>query len=115
MKATFLSTLVTFALAVSVQGAINDPCTAKGQPGICITTSDCSAGGGTSHVGFCPRDPAHVRCCTKKCNRDVGTCRFTNTCTVPGSYVLTGLCPGPASFRCCMPPPSWLRRAEELD
>ncbi|EAU80873.1 lysozyme [Coprinopsis cinerea okayama7 len=100
MKPIALLSTIVFALTVSVQGAINDPCSVNGTPGICITTTACANAGGTNAVGFCPNDPANVRCCTKKCSTN-GTCRFTNTCS--SGNVLVGLCPGPSNFRCCIP------------
>jgi len=88
-----------FALP-TVLGALNGACSASGVPGICITTTDCSSGGGTSHVGFCPNDPDNVRCCTKTCGSG-GTCRLTSSCTT--GNIATGLCPGPDTFKCCLP------------
>ncbi|KAG2010430.1 lysozyme [Coprinopsis cinerea AmutBmut pab1-1] len=101
MKRTILSAFIAFALgASSVQAAINDPCSVNGTPGVCLSTTTCSAGGGTSTAGFCPNDPTSVRCCTKTCSSG-GICRFENTCA--SGNTLTGLCPGPANFKCCLP------------
>ncbi|KAH6907660.1 lysozyme, partial [Coprinopsis sp. MPI-PUGE-AT-0042] len=98
MKAFTLALLI--ALNASVRAAVNDPCTANGLPGICLTTTSCSSGGGTSRPGFCPNDPNNVQCCTKSCGSG-GTCRFTSTCT--SGNIATGLCPGPSNFTCCLP------------
>ncbi|KAG2010422.1 lysozyme [Coprinopsis cinerea AmutBmut pab1-1] len=93
---------IFLSLAITVQSAINDACTVKGQPGICITTSACSSAGGTSTAGFCLKDPANIRCCTKSCSNG-GTCRFTATCA--SGNTLSGRCPGPSNFKCCLPGP----------
>ncbi|EAU80871.2 lysozyme [Coprinopsis cinerea okayama7 len=58
MKRTILSAFIAFALgASSVQAAINDPCSVNGTPGVCLSTTTCSAGG-----GLCP-GPANFKCC----------------------------------------------------
>ncbi|KAJ2927868.1 hypothetical protein H1R20_g9228, partial [Candolleomyces eurysporus] len=100
MRSCFLSTLATISLPLAVYAALNGPCTANGLPGACLATATCSNGGGTSRPGFCPNDPADVQCCTKSCGSG-GTCRFTNTCTTGNTA--SGLCPGPADFKCCLP------------
>lgn len=95
---SFYSILFT---AIVARAALNGPCTASGTPGVCITTSSCSSSGGTSFTGFCPNDPANVKCCTKpKCGNG-GTCQFANTCG--SGNTASGLCPGPADFKCCLP------------
>ena len=85
--------------------------------GVCISTSACSASGGTSVAGGCPGDPANVRCCTKpSCGKaavdfnalneeqmpisaaTAGNCRWQNDCAGKSE---AGLCPGPSRFRCC--------------
>lgn len=71
--------LVYLLFALPTALALNGACTAGSTPGVCITTSDCSSGGGTSHAGFCPSDPTNVECCTKACGSG-GTCRFTSSC-----------------------------------
>ncbi|EAU80870.1 hypothetical protein CC1G_03046 [Coprinopsis cinerea okayama7 len=98
MKAISLAAVLAFALSASA--AINDPCSVNGTPGICLTTTSCTNQGGQHAVGFCPKDPANVRCCTKKCGQG-GTCRFENTCRT--GLTAVGLCPGPANFKCCFP------------
>ncbi|EAU80900.1 lysozyme [Coprinopsis cinerea okayama7 len=100
MKPTLLSTLIALALTTSVMGAINDACSVNGTPGVCLSTTTCSNGGGTSTAGYCPNDPSNVRCCTKKCGSG-GTCRFESTCSTGNTA--TGLCPGPSNFKCCLP------------
>ncbi|KAF7337188.1 Lysozyme [Mycena sanguinolenta] len=75
--------------------AVNGPCSSG--PGICISTSSCSAGGGVSTSGLCPSDPEDIKCCTKAPCASVslggGRCQFTSTCT-GNHYTLPGLCPG---------------------
>lgn len=68
-----------FLVVTSAHAAVNDPCTAGGTPGICLTTSSCSSSGGTSIPGFCPSDPMNIQCCTKACGSS-GICRFSKTC-----------------------------------
>ncbi|KAF2752106.1 hypothetical protein M011DRAFT_16623 [Sporormia fimetaria CBS 119925] len=90
-----------FALVAiqSALGALNEPCYgSSGVAGVCVTTSACSAQGGSTINGACPRDPANVKCCTKpECGRG-GNCRWTSDCA--GSTV-SNLCPGPSEFKCC--------------
>ncbi|KAI4152774.1 MAG: hypothetical protein LQ341_000639 [Variospora aurantia] len=85
-----------------VQRAVaNGPCTgAGGAPGVCIPTGQCTADGGTHILNACPGLPDDVRCCTKTSCGSGGNCRFANTCP---TSTLTGLCPGPADFKCCVP------------
>ncbi|KAJ3576855.1 hypothetical protein NP233_g131 [Leucocoprinus birnbaumii] len=93
--------LAVLLLAVPrVLGALNGACTANGTPGVCLTTSTCSSGGGTSHPGFCPSDPTDVQCCTATCGSG-GRCEFDTSCTT--GNIASGLCPGPTGFRCCLP------------
>ena len=75
MRSAFFATLL--ALPFIAQAAVNGSCT--GKVGVCLTTSSCSASGGTSHSGYCPNDAADVKCCTKSCGSG-GTCRLTSTC-----------------------------------
>ncbi|KAF9524121.1 glycoside hydrolase family 24 protein [Crepidotus variabilis] len=96
LKFTFL----IFLPLIAVHAAINDACTASGTPGVCLTTTTCSSGGGTPHSGYCPSDPSNVQCCTKACGSG-GTCRFSSSCTT--GHTQTGLCPGPSDFACCLP------------
>ncbi|KAF9050192.1 lysozyme [Panaeolus papilionaceus] len=97
-----LSVYLILLGAVAANAALNGPCTVSGTPGVCIKTSSCSSSGGTSHTGFCPNDPADVKCCTKpSCGNNGGKCQFANTCA--SGKTVTGLCPGPADFKCCLP------------
>ncbi|KAL9053167.1 MAG: hypothetical protein Q9206_004038 [Seirophora lacunosa] len=45
--------------------------------------------------------PDNIRCCTKASCGSGGNCRFTSTCA--SGRTLTGLCPGPTDFKCCLP------------
>ncbi|KAJ6595899.1 hypothetical protein DFH09DRAFT_1259068 [Mycena vulgaris] len=99
-----LSSFVLLVLLGSAHAALNGACSGGGLAtgvGICITTANCAAGGGTSLVGLCPNDPNNVRCCVKApcAPGGGGTCRFSNTC---GGTSLTGFCPGPNNFKCCV-------------
>ena len=87
MRSFFLSVLATVPL---LSYALNDPCYAEGVPGICVSTDDCSNGGGTSQPGFCLDDPENVQCCTEKCLM-TGDCTFVNLCReVTGGYTTPG-------------------------
>jgi hypothetical protein len=68
--------------------------------GVCLTTGECSASGGTTITGACPADPSNVKCCSKpSCNNGAsGNCRWTSDCA--GSSA-SNLCPGPGGFKCC--------------
>lgn len=82
---------------------LNGPCTGYGgAPGVCIPTASCSSDGGRYISNACPGTPADIKCCTKTSCGSGGNCRFTSSCS--GS-TLTGLCPGPATFKCCIPGP----------
>ncbi|TFK24702.1 hypothetical protein FA15DRAFT_669278 [Coprinopsis marcescibilis] len=90
--------------AVYTQAALNGPCTvakAGYHPGACLRTADCDAGGGQHFAGYCPNDPTNVRCCIKSCG-DFGAsiCRPVSDC--PSGRTKSGLCPGPASVKCCL-------------
>ncbi|TFK74166.1 glycoside hydrolase family 24 protein [Pluteus cervinus] len=80
---------------------VNGPCTAGSTPGVCISTSTCSSGGGTSYSGYCPNDPADIKCCAKTSCGSGGNCRFTSSCS--SGNTASGLCPGPSDFKCCLP------------
>ncbi|KAL8995922.1 MAG: hypothetical protein Q9169_004458 [Polycauliona sp. 2 TL-2023] len=80
--------------------AVNGPCSIDGTPGVCVTTSNCAASDGSFRTGFCPNDPTDVKCCIKPECGSGGNCRSESTCD---GTTKTGLCPGPASFKCCEP------------
>jgi hypothetical protein len=46
-----------------VHAELNGPCNINGKPGVCIPTKACIAKGGTYASGFCPKDPADIKCC----------------------------------------------------
>ncbi len=80
---------------------INGPCTgAGGAPGVCISTSSCDFGGGVFISNACPGTPADVKCCVKTSCGNGGNCRFMNNCQ---GNPLSGVCPGPSTFKCCVP------------
>lgn len=58
------------------------------------------AGGGTYASGYCPNDPATVKCCYKSACSSGGSCKWSNQCS--GSTA-SGFCPGPSDFKCCLP------------
>ncbi len=96
----YSSTIAAVLLAVSTaQAALNGACTASGKPGVCISTNDCTADGGSYVSGACPNDAENIKCCYKSCGSG-GTCRFTSSCS---GTTQTGLCPGPTDFKCCLP------------
>lgn len=84
----------------AVLAAVNDHCSVGGKPGVCIATAQCSSASGTSSVGFCPHDPADIKCCTKPSCGVGGHCDWTSACK---GTTKAGLCPGPADFKCCLP------------
>ncbi|PFH49316.1 glycoside hydrolase family 24 protein [Amanita thiersii Skay4041] len=97
-----LFTLIALsALAGIVRATLNGQCTANGIPGVCLSTTTCSSGGGTSIAGFCPNDPTDVRCCVKTSCGSGGNCRWTSQCA--SGNTVSGLCPGPSDFKCCLP------------
>lgn len=66
--------------------------------GVCVTTSTCSANGGTTIDGACPADAANVKCCTKSPCGSGGNCRWTSDCAGTSA---SNQCPGPGAFMCC--------------
>ncbi|EON66226.1 hypothetical protein W97_05619 [Coniosporium apollinis CBS 100218] len=99
--AALLGAPIVQASALVERAVVDGPCTgAGGAPGSCISTAKCSAGGGTSITGACPGTPADIRCCTKTSCGSGGNCRWTSQCS---GNTLSGLCPGPADFKCCVP------------
>lgn len=102
----FLYPLTTQAhtLTFTPRSELNGPCTgADDKPGVCISTSYCTKDGGSYISNACPGTPDKIKCCTKpKCGTDnKGNCRFTSSCA--SGITETNKCPGPASFKCCMP------------
>ncbi|KAL9594909.1 MAG: hypothetical protein Q9219_006764 [cf. Caloplaca sp. 3 TL-2023] len=93
------STLSLLLLTSHTLAALNGHCSVNGRPGVCLHTSDCSDGSGTSTAGFCPDDPADVKCCTKSCSSG-GTCNWASACS---GTTVSNQCPGPANFKCCIP------------
>jgi hypothetical protein len=102
MTAVAMVTITLFAVA---HAAIGDSCSVGSYKGACRTTQDCTARGGGSVQGLCPRDPSNVMCCIDApCNG--GTCKnnaVAGQCS--GSFV-PGLCPGPNNFQCCRKTPT---------
>lgn len=102
---TLLAASAVHAGALVPRAELNGPCTGSGgAPGVCIGTASCSSTGGVSVVGACPGTPNDVQCCTKTSCGTNGNCRFANQCS--SGNTLTGQCPGPAEFNCCLPGPS---------
>ncbi|KAL9576844.1 MAG: hypothetical protein Q9212_006774, partial [Teloschistes hypoglaucus] len=97
------SIISLFTLTATAFAALNGPCSVNGASGVCLHTADCKAGDGTSTAGFCPDDPADVKCCTKSSCGSSGNCRWTSSCT---GTTQAGQCPGPTNFKCCIPPAS---------
>ncbi|KAF7337215.1 hypothetical protein MSAN_02273900 [Mycena sanguinolenta] len=83
---------------MSTQAALNSPCmNIPFGVGLCITSSNCTAGGGTFLNGLCPDDTLDIKCCIKSpCTSAAlggGVCRLTSTCTgdhysIPGKLHL---------------------------
>lgn len=69
------------------------------------------AAGGTYSSGNCPNDPANIKCCTKpKCGTgSTSSCRWTLGVSSCSGSTLTGQCPGPSGFKCCVAPGTWSR------
>jgi hypothetical protein len=94
------------ANAVSArQTTLNGPCKGKnGVTGVCVSTASCTADGGSYISNACLGTPENIKCCTKpSCQRAAqsGDCRWTDQCD-GGKTILTGLCPGPAGYKCCV-------------
>ena|ERR1700722_5871360 len=86
--------------ATYVYASLNGPCDVYGVPGVCVLTASCADSGGHSTTGFCPQDPEDIRCCTKTACGDGGSCKWVSECS---GTTVTGLCPGPDDFKCCIP------------
>lgn len=83
------------------RAVVDGPCTGLGgAPGVCIATASCTSDGGNYILNACPGTPDDIRCCTKTSCGSGGNCRFASSCS---TSTLTGLCPGPADFKCCVP------------
>jgi lysozyme len=87
------------ALTTTTFAAVNGRCSIDGISGVCIPSAKCTESGGANRVGFCPNDPTDIRCCTKPSCADGGNCQWTTECT---GATKSGLCPGPANFKCCL-------------
>lgn len=88
------------------RSTLNGPCTqGNGQDGVCIAKSSCNDDGGNWVDNACPGLPENIKCCTKatcqKASRS-GDCRWSKNCGA-GHDTLPGLCPGPSTFKCCVP------------
>lgn len=98
----FLDHIFYLALTLTsatVLAAVNGPCS-FGKTGVCLPTAQCSGAGDIISVGFCPNDPNDVKCCSKPSCGLGGYCEWTYACD---GITETGLCPGPADFKCCLP------------
>jgi len=82
--------------------SLSGACSTPSGSGACVSTSDCSAGGGTSYAGYCP-GAADIQCCVggKSCNtpQGSGTCIDSSICN---GMAVSGYCPGSASIQCCV-------------
>ena len=107
-NALFLATAFSASLASALapRSSVNGPCTgADGVPGVCISTSSCSSGGGKYISNACPGTPDNIKCCVKpKCSTG-GSCRWNSQCG-SGMTSQAGFCPGPANFKCCVKKPT---------
>ncbi|KAG8813141.1 hypothetical protein FRC18_002663 [Serendipita sp. 400] len=94
-----LSTLVTVDAAT-----VNGRCTGYGGAiGVCISRVSCEKYDGKWIHNACPGTADDVKCCNHiPCDEGAGTCRWTDLCTGQ-AFTLTGLCPGPNAFKCCVP------------
>ncbi|KAJ4286069.1 hypothetical protein N0V90_013416 [Kalmusia sp. IMI 367209] len=107
MRASLFASLLLAAVStVTAASHKNGPCTGKdGVQGVCISTKSCTSGGGSYISNACPGTPDDIKCCTKpSCQKAAqkGDCRWVDKCGTEKT-TLTGLCPGPDAFRCCVP------------
>ncbi|KAF2632819.1 hypothetical protein BU25DRAFT_487236 [Macroventuria anomochaeta] len=106
----FIHFLVSFvavnALSAHPRSTVNGPCTGKdGRAGVCISKSSCDGAGESWVNNACPGTPEDIKCCTKPSCQQAGRsgdCRWQDKCGAD-SETLTGLCPGPSAFKCCVP------------
>lgn len=91
---------VFFLSATPALAAVNGPCYGSGGiAGVCISSTDCESGGGTSTAGACPWDAADIRCCSKpSCQNSGSACSWQSDCAGTST---AGLCPGPSQMQCC--------------
>ena len=95
MKALSFTALV---LTLTSTVAHSEICTVPGVGvGACISTSDCSSRGGTSHPAYCS-GASNIQCCTGIVCGGTGLCMQTSECS---GTVVSGLCPGPSGYACC--------------
>lgn len=94
------------ASIVRPRSVVNGPCTGKdGHAGVCIPKSSCDGAGETWINDACPGTPENIKCCTKASCQQAGRsgdCRWSDKCG-SGRETLSGLCPGPNAFKCCVP------------
>ncbi len=99
--AAYLGFSVVQAGALAERAVVNGPCTGSGgAPGVCIPTAKCSEKGGKFINNACPNTPDNIKCCTKASCGNGGDCRWASACQ---GTTLNNQCPGPASFKCCVP------------
>ncbi|KAL1596545.1 hypothetical protein SLS60_009193 [Paraconiothyrium brasiliense] len=103
LNSVFLISLLSTGLvsALAPRSSVNGPCTGSGgAPGVCISTSSCSSGGGSFISNACPGTADNIKCCVKPKCASGGSCKWTSQCS---GTTQSGLCPGPANFKCCTP------------
>lgn len=103
LNSVFLISLLSTGLvsALAPRSSVNGPCTgAGGAPGVCISTSSCSSGGGSFISNACPGTADNIKCCVKPKCASGGSCKWASQC---GGTTQSGLCPGPSNFKCCTP------------
>lgn len=101
LNSVFLISLLSTGLvsALAPRSSVDGPCTgAGGAPGVCISTSSCSSGGGSYISNACPGTADNIKCCVKSSCGSGGSCKWTSQCS---GTTQSGLCPGPANFKCC--------------
>ncbi|ORX49609.1 hypothetical protein BCR36DRAFT_291528, partial [Piromyces finnis] len=99
--------LALLAAAPSAFAALEGSCTVNGVKGVCINTANCKMSAGQSgsanyYSGYCPNDPANVKCCIKKVNYSgrTGTCINVNSgCN---GDLFSGQCPGSSNVKLCL-------------